>query len=281
MFSTHLDNFLPFSFNLKLSCANSFNLDQSKILLSGNGLTLSQTTNYRLYQTERVCRRQFQVSCKWQTVPQTGRKHCRKRRNCSLRAISSFPSVFKRLFLQTRKNQGLYGKGLNVSLSDLKLSSANSFSLDHSKILSSGNSLKVSLSDHIKCDQLHLFTFPPYLSHSVSYVRNLTLRNQSDHPPEHNGQFYKTRLYSKIWARCSKCLRKISACKILPKRPISIHVQYLTKFKPLQRLKLCILSFNRRKQCGKSKNAGRGRKHCGKKENATDLHFLLFPQCFP
>ena len=36
-----------------------------------------------------------------------------KRRNCSLRAISPFfLSVFKRHVLQTRKNQGLFGKGL-------------------------------------------------------------------------------------------------------------------------------------------------------------------------
>ena len=40
MFSTHLDNFLLFSSNLKLSSANCLNLDQSKILLSGNGLNL-------------------------------------------------------------------------------------------------------------------------------------------------------------------------------------------------------------------------------------------------
>ena len=40
---------------------------------------------------------------------QTDRKHCGKRRNCSLRAISFFSvSVFKRLLLQTRKNQGLF-----------------------------------------------------------------------------------------------------------------------------------------------------------------------------
>ena len=39
-----------------------------------------------------------------------------KRRNCSLRAISSFPTVFsKRLELQTHKNQSLFGKGLNKS----------------------------------------------------------------------------------------------------------------------------------------------------------------------
>ena len=31
VFSTHLDNFLPFSSNLKLSSANSFSLEESKI----------------------------------------------------------------------------------------------------------------------------------------------------------------------------------------------------------------------------------------------------------
>ena len=42
-----------------------------------------------------------------------GRKHCGKKRNCLLRAISPFPTVFfKRLVLQTRKKQGLFGKGL-------------------------------------------------------------------------------------------------------------------------------------------------------------------------
>ena len=42
------------------------------------------------------------------------RKHCGKRRNCSLRANFSFShSVFKRLVLQTHKNQGLFGKGIN------------------------------------------------------------------------------------------------------------------------------------------------------------------------
>ena len=35
-----------------------------------------------------------------------------KRRNCSLRAISSFPSAFSTDILQTHKNQGLFGKGL-------------------------------------------------------------------------------------------------------------------------------------------------------------------------
>ena len=59
-------------------------------------LTHYQTTNFRLFQTERVCRRQFQIQRKWQKVNQTGRKHCGKRRNCSLRAISPFPTVFSK-----------------------------------------------------------------------------------------------------------------------------------------------------------------------------------------
>ena len=65
-------------------------------------LTHLQTTNFRLFQTERVCRRQFQ----------TGRKHCGKRRNCSLRAISPFPTVFsKGLFLRGLKRCYCVGMG--------------------------------------------------------------------------------------------------------------------------------------------------------------------------
>ena len=59
-------------------------------------LTHYQTTNFRLFQTERVRRRQFQIWRKWKKVIQTGRKHCGKRRNCSLRAISPFPAVFQK-----------------------------------------------------------------------------------------------------------------------------------------------------------------------------------------
>ena len=42
-----------------------------------------------------------------------GRKHCGKRRNCSLRAISPFPSVFKRLVSQGHQKASLSGNGLN------------------------------------------------------------------------------------------------------------------------------------------------------------------------
>ena len=98
---------LIFHFKCTLKCRLlCFNLDKSKILSSGNGLTLSQTT------------RGFYVS-----AVQVFRKHCGKRRNCSQQAISSFPSVFSTLlenFLPFSSNS--------------KLSSANSLSLEESKI---------------------------------------------------------------------------------------------------------------------------------------------------
>ena len=59
-------------------------------------LTHYQTTNFRLFKSERLCRRQFQIWRKCQKVIQIGRKHCGKRRNCSLRAISPFPTVFSK-----------------------------------------------------------------------------------------------------------------------------------------------------------------------------------------
>ena len=62
----------------------------------GIALTHYQSTNFRLFQTERDCRRQFQIWQRWQKVIQTGRKHRGKRRNCSLRAISPFPTVFSK-----------------------------------------------------------------------------------------------------------------------------------------------------------------------------------------
>ena len=67
-------------------------------------LTHYQMTNFRLFQTEGVCRRQFQIWQKWQKVILMGRKRCGKRRNCSLWAISPLPTVFsKGLFPRASK----------------------------------------------------------------------------------------------------------------------------------------------------------------------------------
>ena len=87
-------------------------------------LTHYQTTNFRLFQIERDCRRQFQIWRKWKKVIQTGRKHCGKRRNCSLQAISACPTVFsKGLFPRGVKRCHCVGMGQNLSnliLSNLK-----------------------------------------------------------------------------------------------------------------------------------------------------------------
>ena len=68
VFTTRLENFLLFSSNLKLSSADCFNLDLSKILSSGNGL-------------------------KTEILFGMGRKHCGKRKKCWLPAFSH--NVFK------------------------------------------------------------------------------------------------------------------------------------------------------------------------------------------
>ena len=44
--------------HFKILSAIRLNLDQSKILSPGNGLTLYQTTKFRQVQTESICRRQ-------------------------------------------------------------------------------------------------------------------------------------------------------------------------------------------------------------------------------
>ena len=75
-------------------------------------LTLYQTTNFRHFQTERVCRWQFQIWQKCQKVILMDWKHCGKRQNCSSRAISPFPSVFKRLVTQGCQKVLLCGNGL-------------------------------------------------------------------------------------------------------------------------------------------------------------------------
>ena len=77
------------------------------------GLTLSQMTNLDSSKTEEFADNNFNFDKKWQKVLQKGRKHCGKRRNCSLRAISPFPTMFsKDSFLPSTKNKGLLGKGL-------------------------------------------------------------------------------------------------------------------------------------------------------------------------
>ena len=73
--------------------------------------TFSQMTNFRLLQTEKVRRWQFQILWKWQKVLKMGRKHCRKMRLLIKSNFSFSYGVFKRLLPQICKYQGLFGKG--------------------------------------------------------------------------------------------------------------------------------------------------------------------------
>ena len=56
---------------------------------------------------------------KWKKVIQTGRKHCGKRGNCSLRGISPFPTVFSKGLFPKGVKRSLCGNGLIVGISDL------------------------------------------------------------------------------------------------------------------------------------------------------------------
>ena len=69
-------------------------------------------TNFRLFQTERICRHQFQK--KGQKVLQTAknagkREIARNKQFCSLSHI-----IFKRRVLQRCKNQSLFGKEVRI-----------------------------------------------------------------------------------------------------------------------------------------------------------------------
>ena len=71
-------------------------------------------TNFRLFQTERVSDDNFRLD---ENVRKSSKRVentvGKKEKLLRLRAISPFShSVFKRLLLQARKSQGLFGKGL-------------------------------------------------------------------------------------------------------------------------------------------------------------------------
>ena len=59
-------------------------------------LTQYQTRNLRLFQTERVCRRQFQIRRKWKKVLQTGRKTVGKEEIAGNKQFLLFPQCFQK-----------------------------------------------------------------------------------------------------------------------------------------------------------------------------------------
>ena len=61
-----------------------------------NRLIFSQMTNFRLFQTERVCRRQFQILCNWQKVLQKGENTVEKGEIASDEQFLLFPWCFRK-----------------------------------------------------------------------------------------------------------------------------------------------------------------------------------------
>ena len=61
-----------------------------------NPLTLSQMTNFGLFQAEWVCRRQFQIVWKWKKVLRKGRKHWGKGEIARYEQFLLFPQCFQK-----------------------------------------------------------------------------------------------------------------------------------------------------------------------------------------
>ena len=90
--------------------------NQNIINLLNYFLSLSQMTNFLLFQTERVGRWQFQTWQKRQLFKRV-ENTVEKGEIARLRAISPFPTVFlKDLYCRHVKTMGLFGKGLISSL---------------------------------------------------------------------------------------------------------------------------------------------------------------------
>ena len=80
-------------------------------------LTHYQTTNFRLFQTERVCRRQFQIRLKWKKVIQMGKKTRWEKEKLLVTSNFSFSHcVFKRLVSKGHQKVSLCGNGLTNNL---------------------------------------------------------------------------------------------------------------------------------------------------------------------
>ena len=89
---------IRFLYNLICSSLDSAYLNTRPKKVNFVLLTHYRTTNFRLFQTERVCRRQFQIWRKWQKVIQTSN-------------FSFSHSVFKRLVSMGRQKESLCGNG--------------------------------------------------------------------------------------------------------------------------------------------------------------------------
>ena len=81
-----------------------------------NCLTHYQTTNFRLFQTERVGRRQFHIWRKWQKAFQTGRKHSGQRRIARYEQFLLFPQCFLKACFPGASKSVIVWEWVNLTL---------------------------------------------------------------------------------------------------------------------------------------------------------------------
>ena len=110
---------MPVSLKLQFpsSCSNRsccLRSKRSDPYLSIMYLTLSQTTNFRRFNIQRVWK-QFKYE-----FSKKGKKHWEKEKLLITSNFSFSHSVYKRLVLQTCKSKGLYGNGLKTQRGILK-----------------------------------------------------------------------------------------------------------------------------------------------------------------
>ena len=85
--------------------------------VSLNPLTLSQTTNFRLFQMLRLCRQQFQIGRKWQNVIKKGRNTVGKGEIAGYKQFLLFPQCFQKTCSTDTSKQRLVWERVNSQIS--------------------------------------------------------------------------------------------------------------------------------------------------------------------
>ena len=85
------------------------------MLWQKEALPFTKPQNFRLVQTESICRRLNKYDSKIETCYGMSKKYCRKRRKCWLPAFSTFLQCFRKNTLSRLLKVGLCGKGLTHS----------------------------------------------------------------------------------------------------------------------------------------------------------------------
>ena len=119
MFSTLYGTYFLFQMHFKMSSAICFNLDLSKILSSCNWFNPFPNHDFKTVPKSKSLQTTILNLMEMAEISQNGLKTLWEKEKLLVTSNFSFShSVFKRLVLQTRKNQGLFGKGLRYFADD-------------------------------------------------------------------------------------------------------------------------------------------------------------------